>query len=118
MKRILASTAITLLFAFTATDKLTGRWETQRSVNGNVTGVVFKSDYTFEGYINKKPFVSGTYKLQDSIFSFQDNGCNGITGVYAIHFFSNLDSMRLVAIGDSCTERKQGMERLVLGRVK
>jgi hypothetical protein len=80
MKTILAS-IIASFFASAAADELTGRWESSPSVNGNVTGVVFKEDNTFEGYINKKPFVSGTYSYsgEDSVFTFQDNGCNGAT---------------------------------------
>ncbi|WP_213086930.1 hypothetical protein [Chitinophaga agrisoli] len=101
-----------------AEDRLTGRWESQPSPKGNVTGVVFKTDHSFEGYVNKKPFVSGTYTLQDDIFTFSDNGCEGKRGVYKIFFFSNADSLRLIPIVDSCAERKQGMSKLVMGRVK
>lgn len=102
----------------TETDRLTGRWETRPSPKGNVTGIVFRSDNSFDGYINKKPFVTGTYLLQDSIFSFTDNGCNGARGVYKIIFFSDADSIRFEPVSDSCTERMQGMIRTILGRVK
>lgn len=118
MKTILFFIAMALLYSFATADKLTGRWETKPSAKGNVTGVVFKPDNTFEGYINKKPFTSGTYSLQDSIFTFTDNGCRGMQGIYKLHFFSNADSLRFEAISDSCTERKAGMLRTVLGRVK
>ena len=119
MKTIAISFATLLLFAFMPTDSLTGRWESQPSVNGNVTGVVFKTDKSFEGYVNKKPFVSGTYSYsaEDSVFTLQDNGCNGITGTYQIIFFSNADSMRFVAIDDDCEGRRNGMENLIMGRV-
>lgn len=99
-------------------DKLTGRWESQPSPKGNVTGVIFKEDYSFEGYINKKPFTSGVYTLDNDIFSFTDNGCDGKKGVYKIIFFSNDDSLRLVPVEDSCIQRKEGMSKLVMGRVK
>lgn len=120
MKTIFVSTVITLLFAFISADTLTGRWESMPSVNGNVTGVVFKNDNSFEGYVNKKPFVSGTYSYspEDSVFTFTDNGCNGAKGVYKIQFFNNSDSMRYVVINDSCTQRAEGMQRLTLGKVK
>ena len=119
MKTILISLA-TILFTASSADNLTGRWESPVSPKGNVTGVVFKDDQTFEGYVNKKPFVSGNYffNATDSIFTFLDNGCNGITGIYKINFFSNGDSLRFTAIIDSCAERRNGMERLTLGRVK
>lgn len=99
-------------------DKLTGRWETKPSPKGNVTGVIFKEDNSFEGYINKKPFTSGVYTLDKDTFSFTDNGCDGQKGVYKIIFFSNDDSLRLVPIADSCIQRKEGMSKLVMGRIK
>lgn len=110
--------AMAMTFAFTTADKLTGRWETRPSEKGNTTSVVFKSDNTFEGFINRKPFVTGTYTFQDSTFSFVDNGCEGKRGVYKVIFFSNEDSIRLVPISDSCDRRREGMIRMILGRVK
>ncbi|MBC7826438.1 MAG: hypothetical protein H7122_01730 [Chitinophagaceae bacterium] len=118
MKTVLTSAAIFLLISFTVADQLTGRWESKRSEKGNVTGVVFKSDTSFEAYINKKPFVSGQYTYRDNIFSFVDNGCEGKRGVYKIVFFSNNDSLRFEPVTDSCDQRRGGMSRLVLGRVK
>jgi len=117
MKTILITAAFTILLAFTPPDKLTGRWQSKPSSKGNVTGVVFKADNTFEGFVNKKPFVSGIYTFRDSIFSFTDNGCNGMRGIYKVIFFSNSDSLRFEVISDSCKERKEGMLRLVMGKV-
>ena|SRR5690349_72959 len=111
---VVALTAMTLV----SKDKLTGRWESKPSEKGNVTGVVFKSDNTFEGFINRKPFVTGEYTFNDSIFSFVDNGCAGKRGIYKVVFFSNEDSMHLIPVSDSCDERRNGMSRLVLGRIK
>ncbi len=118
MKRIFVSALLFTLFAFTVKDKLTGRWESLPSVNGNVTSVVFKEDGSFTGFINAKPFVTGMYTLKDSILAMTDNGCNGVQGVYKAVFFSNEDSLRFEGITDECTQRKGGMERTVLGRVK
>lgn len=115
---MLISAAVAASLALTVKDKLTGRWQTQPSAKGNVTSVVFKADNSFEGFVNKKAFASGTYTLQDSIFSFTDNGCNGAKGIYKIIFFSNEDSIRFEPISDSCTERENGMRRTVLGRIK
>ena len=117
MKTVLMAVAVLVLLSF-ATDRLIGRWETRPSENGNVTGVVFKPDSSFEGYVNKKPFVSGRYIFRDSIFTFTDNGCDGKQGVYKIVFFSNSDSLRFVPLNDSCLERREGMSRLIMGRVK
>jgi hypothetical protein len=118
MKTILISIA-TMLF-LTSTGELAGRWESPISPKGNVTSVFFKKDNSFEGYVNKKPFVTGTYSYNtdDRTLTFTDNGCNGATGIYKVDFFSNEDSLRFVAISDTCTQRRQGMERLTLGRMK
>ena len=118
MKTILISAATLAAIIFSGPDKLTGRWESRPSAKGNVTGVVFKEDQSFEGYVNRKPFVSGTYSLQDSIFTMEDNGCNGAQGTYKLIFFSNNDSLRFQAIQDDCTGRMEGTTRLVMGRVK
>jgi len=117
MTRLLLFSAVVILFAFIGKNNLVGRWESKPSEKGNVTGVVFK-DSTFEGYVNKKPFVSGVYKMDKDTFSFVDNGCEGKRGVYKIIFFSDMDSLRFEPILDSCDDRKAGMSRLVLGRKK
>ena len=118
MKKLLIAATMLALISFTIPDQLTGTWETQVSPNGNVTRVVFKSDNTFEGFINNKPFVTGSYKFENDILSFVDNGCEGKKGVYKIVFFGNADSLRFEPIQDSCEERRNGMIRTVLGRVK
>jgi len=107
-----------ITFSSAGIDKLTGSWKSKPSVNGNVTSVVFKADNSFEGFVNKKPFVTGRYNLQDSIFTFTDNGCNGRQGIYKLDFFSYGDSLRFIPLNDSCQERKEGMSRLILGKVK
>lgn len=115
MKTVLTSLVIILLIRG---DKLTGRWESIPAPNGNITGVVFKTDNTFEGYVNKKPFATGKYTLEGDVFTFTDNGCNGAKGVYKLNFFSGNDSLRFQPVDDTCSGRKAGMSRLVMGRVK
>jgi hypothetical protein len=120
MKAIIFITGIITFLVFATTDMLTGRWESKPSEKGNITGVVFKNDSILEGYVNKKPFTSGIYRFssKDSILSFTDNGCNGVRGTYKVIFFGTGDSIRFKAIYDSCDERKDGMQRLIMGRVK
>lgn len=118
MKTIFVSAVMIQSGVLASKDKLTGRWETKPSEKGNITGVVFNKDKTYEGYINKKPFVTGKYSLRRSIITIEESGCNGAPGVYKLIFFSNSDSLRFEPISDSCTERKQGMSRTILGRVK
>lgn len=118
MKIVLISAIAMMIAFFSAEDRLVGRWESPRSEKGNVTGVVFKADSSFEGYVNKKPFVTGRYSLQDDVFTMVDNGCDGKSATYRVTFFSGVDSMRFTPISDSCVGRRTGMSKLVLGRVK
>ena len=118
MKIILLMFAFASLITTGTGDFLTGKWESKPSVKGNVTGVIFKPDNTYVGYVNKKTFVNGTYSLMDSIISINENGCEGLTGVYKTILFSNADSLKFQPVNDSCEERKAGMSSIVLGRVK
>jgi hypothetical protein len=118
MKTLLISATIFSLISFTILDPLTGNWETKLSPKGNVTRIVFKADKSFDGFINKKPFVTGKYTLENDILSFTDNGCDGKKGVYRIIFFSNSDSLRFEPIEDSCEQRRIGMSKTILGKVK
>ena len=118
MKTMFIYVTIMAASAFTIPDQLTGRWQTMPSSKGSVTSVVFRPDNSFEGFVNKKAFASGTYTLQHDIFSFTDNGCNGARGTYKAIFFSNSDSLRFEVITDSCAPRKDGMSKLIFGRVK
>ncbi|SIO50972.1 hypothetical protein [Chitinophaga niabensis] len=115
MKTVLIA-LVSLLFI--GENKLTGRWESAPAPNGNVTGLVFKKDNTFEGYVNKKPFVTGKYTLEGDILTFTDNACDGAQGVYKINYFSGTDSLRFQPVNDTCSNRRAGMSRLVMGRVK
>lgn len=117
MRTIIFISLAIALGSFMSEDFLTGRWETKISEKGNVTSIVFKPDNTFEGFINRKPFTTGKYTLKDSVLSFTDNGCGGSEAVYKLKLFSNGDSLRFVDIRDTCTERKRGMLRTILGRV-
>lgn len=112
--------AISLMLAAPPDDMLTGRWETQPSEKASIFGIVFKNNNDMEAYKNKKPFASGRFFFNDadSILSFVDNACNRTSAIYKVNFFSNADSLRFTAILDSCTERRNGIQRLVMGRKK
>jgi len=97
---------------------LLGRWSSRPSKNNIVTIVHFKADNSFEGFVNKKPFVTGTYQLDGTVMSFVDNGCNGAKGIYKLNFFSNGDSLRFEAVSDTCAERRKGMSALIMGKIK
>ena len=116
-KKLIIGSILLTLAAHPGKTDILGRWKTNPSEKGNVTTVIFKSDNHFDGFVNKKPFVTGNYQYQYAELNFIDNGCEGKTGRYKVIFFSNDDSIRLEPISDSCTERRNGMSRMVLGRV-
>lgn len=118
MKTIIISLAIMAAIIFPGNDELIGKWQTQPSVNGNVTSIQFKPGNSFEVFVNRKPFATGDYTLKADTLTFSDNGCDGTQGTYKLLFFSNKDSFRFEAIEDGCSKRKEGMLRLVMGRVK
>ena len=111
-------TAIIVSLGFCSDETLVGKWETQPSPKGNVTSMVLRPDNSFDVYINKKAFTNGKYTYKDGVLSFTDTGCDGSPGVYKIIFFSAGDSMRFQPISDTCTERRNGMSRTIMGRVK
>ena len=117
MKLFFVSAFLITFFGSTPKNKLTGRWETRPSDKGNITGVVFNQNHTYEGYINKKPFVSGKYILRRNTITIEEPGCNGVKGVYKLIFFSGSDSLRFEPISDDCNDRREGMSRTILGRV-
>jgi hypothetical protein len=106
-----------LLFAFTAPQSITGRWETIQP-GGNTLGMIFKPDNHFEGYINRKPFVSGTYTFNDNTIVMNGNGCIDILGKYRIHFLKNTDAILWEVISDNCAARKKGLDNVVFSRIQ
>ncbi len=100
---------------------LIGRWQGRSaSSKESVTSFVFKDDNRMEVFVNRKAFASGAYFFSpaDSILSFTDNACDRSAAIYKINFFSNSDSLRFSVIYDTCTDRKRGIQLLVLGRAK
>ena len=118
MKVIFIVAMVLALASFTDENRLTGKWESPPSEKGNVTSVVFRPDLTFDGFVNKKLFVTGTYKLNSDTFSMVDNGCEKKNNIYKLIFFHVEDSIRFKIIQDACEGRMVGMSKVVLGRVK
>lgn len=106
-----------VLFVLNISHSIVGRWETIQP-DGNKLGMVFKPNDHFEGYINKKPFVSGTYTFSDDIIIMNGNGCINMPGKYRIHFYGNADSIRWEEISDECAARKKGLNDIVFERKK
>jgi hypothetical protein len=118
MKTLILLASLCLAIIHTKNDKLTGWWQTQPSPKGNVSSFLFKENKIFEAFINKKPFTTGQYKLVGDVFTFTDTGCQGAEAFYKVIFFSNDDSLRFQVLADTCKQRREGMTRLIMGRIK
>jgi len=106
-----------VLLAFKTPQTITGRWETIQP-GGNTLGMIFKPDNHFEGYVNKKPFVSGTYIFSHNTIILNGNGCIDMPGKYRINFLKNIDSILWEVISDSCAARKKGLDNVVFSRIQ
>lgn len=105
-----------LAFAFTnPPNTLVGRWQ-KRLPDGTLGGAIFRSDSSFDGLINNKPFVSGKYYVRQDTFHIQDGACGNYYGVYKLTFVT-ADSIHFAVIQDRCQGRRQGNDGLTLGRV-
>lgn len=116
IKLLLVALSLNVLTSFLGDNKLVGKWESPPSPKGNITIVHFKADGSFEGFVNRKPFVSGHYAVEKDLLKFTDNGCDGRQGAYQLVFSNYGDSLRFRPLEDSCGERKEGMSKLVVGR--
>lgn len=97
-------------------DSLVGRW--QQTV-GKLTGLlVFRTDNTFDVFINGKTFVSGNYSVRQDTLLMADPRCNmAYQGTYRFGFFAG-DSIRFTVLEDTCRGRRETFRRVpTLGRV-
>jgi hypothetical protein len=105
---------VTLSF-ITPPSQLVGRW--QQTINGVKALFVFRSDDTFEVFINGKAFTNGKYFVRHDTLSMADVSCNtAYYGTYKLSFYAP-DSLRFTTIADTCQGRKGDMHNLTVGRV-
>lgn len=96
---------------------ITGRWQ-RKNASGRILMANFRSDGSYDGFINGKPFVSGKYYVRQDTFAISDASCNiNYYGTYRLHFLS-ADSVRFAVIQDTCGGRREGTDKLALGRIK
>jgi len=119
MMKTMIGAVILAAITFSNENLLIGKWQTPPvGVNGTITSVNFKPDNSFEGFVNMKPFVTGIYVVKGDTLSFTDNGCDGEPGTYKLIFFSHNDSLRFEPIADECDGRRNGISKMIMGRVK
>jgi hypothetical protein len=104
---------ITVLFAalsFTADNNpLVGKWEYSSKQPGGPFKLlaIFRGNGTFDGFINKKEFVSGTYHIKQDTLYIADPTCNvQYEGIYKVEFFGRRDSLKFHVIQDTCKGRR------------
>jgi len=124
MKKLILSSllAIGLLSAFKFNDEspIVGRWELNSVFQGQPFSflVVFRSTGNYDGFLNKKTFVSGTYQMKHDTLYISDPICNSnYKGTYKVEFFAQ-DSIKFHVLQDTCRGRKEGVNNLVYKKVK
>ena len=97
---------------------LVGHWRTLYG-NGVKGNAVFREDGTFEATFQGSTWkVGGQYKLDGDMSTITDSTCGmGYWGKYRATWYSD-DSLRMAAIEDSCTGRKENADGAVMVREK
>ena len=113
--------AIFAIISFTSdTNSLVGKWEYSGQYQGGPFKLlaIFRSNGTFDGFINKKEFVSGMYRMQHDTLYISDPTCNAkYEGTYKVEYFGQLDSMKFHVIQDTCTGRKKGTDNKLFKKI-
>lgn len=110
---------LTSIFAFVVSkETLVGIWKINYPSGAQVT-IIFRDNGTIRAEIPAEHFtVEGKYKVKGDILYVTDSTCGtGYWGKYKSKFFSN-DSVYSESIEDSCTGRKNTVDKQTLVRVK
>ena len=113
----LVGSALIALSFINLPDTIVGRW--QQKLPGGISVVaVFRADGTNDIFVNGKTFVTGKYYVRQDTLGYADAGCNiNYYGTYKLDFFAS-DSLRLIALDDTCGPRRRGFNNVTLGRAK
>lgn len=120
---LLSLLAITLLAAFTIKDKpspIQGRWEFRSIERGSPFSflLIFRTNRKYDGFMNKKTFVSGTYHMQHDTLYIADPICNSAyQGTYKIEYHGKADSLTFHVIRDTCRARREGSDGFTYKKV-
>ncbi|UOE52820.1 hypothetical protein MTO98_17265 [Mucilaginibacter sp. SMC90] len=80
--------------------------------------VIFRINGTFDGFINKKEFVSGVYHMKHDTLYISDATCNAhYQGTYKVEFYSLRDSLKFHLIQDTFKGRKEGTNGLLFKNI-
>jgi len=120
---LLSLLALALLTAFTinnASSPIQGRWEFNSVFQGQPFSflVIFRANGNYDGFLNKKAFVSGKYQMMHDTLYISDPICNSdYKGTYKVEFFAQ-DSIKFHIIQDTCRGRREGVNNMVYKKVK
>jgi hypothetical protein len=99
---------------------LVGRWDNVRNYQGQPWTLTadFKANGNFTGFINKKAFGSGNYKVKhDTLYIYEPTCDINYAGTYTIEFMGR-DSLKFHVIQDTCKGRREGTNNFLFVRVK
>jgi hypothetical protein len=122
-KYLLSICSIVLLaiVSFTIdTNPLVGKWENSSVFKGDPYKflAIFRSNGTFDGFMNNKEFVSGTYHMNHDTLYMSDPTCNSkYEGRYKVEFFGQIDSLKFHVIQDTCKGRVEGTDGLSFKKI-
>lgn len=120
---LLSLLAVVLFCAFSLADEpksLVGKWENVRTYQGAPWTLMadFKANGTFTGFINKKVFGSGVYKVKHDTMYIYDPTCDiNYGGTYKIQYLGK-DSLKFHVIQDTCRGRREGTNNFLFVKVK
>ncbi|MBC7626816.1 hypothetical protein [Ferruginibacter sp.] len=95
-----------------------GNWDAHGTFEGKafVLEGRFKPGGDYDGFDNGKLFVSGKYRLAGDTIFIKDGLCNmTYEGAYKLTYYK--DSVRFNVIEDTCIGRKNGSDKLAMGRI-
>ncbi|SDH15051.1 hypothetical protein [Mucilaginibacter gossypii] len=103
------------------TNPLVGKWENSGVFKGDPYKflAIFRANGSFDGFMNNKEFVSGTYHMNHDTLYMSDPTCNAkYEGKYKVEFFGQLDSLKFHVIQDTCKGRVEGTNGFLFKRVR
>ncbi len=121
MKKVICYLLISLAVAIVSftqpPNPLLGRWQ-QKTAGGPSVMTVFRADGTNDIFVNGKTFLSGKYYVRKDTLGYADPLCDiAYYGTYKLDFFAQ-DSLRLIVLVDTCSQRRRGLDKVIVGRVK
>lgn len=127
MKKVLIYSVLAIMLSFSAFSpsneniSIVGKWECIKKFNGSAVSLVaiFRANGVYDGFVDKKAFVTGKYKMTQDTLHFIDVIGNGIyDATYKVKFFGDRDSLKVSVIQDTVVGRRQGTDGFVFKRIK